>query len=426
MTQQQQQQPVRRWQIFCRVVDNFGDIGVCWRLAQQLAREHGQQVQLWVDDLHSFVALQPQLNPQLASQWLTPTRTGGQASDQPAHCPAVQVLQWQQPFRWLDAEPQASVVIEAFGCQLPAEVISQMQQAGSELLWLNLEYLSAEPWVVDFHAAPSPLQGLTRYFFMPGFAAGTGGLLYEPQLAALPAQMASPLAFADWLESLQLPPQTARQLAQIDCRVSLFGYENPALPELLDSWQATTLPVLLLVPQSKISSGVEQWLGQALPVGESQQRGALTLLALPFMSQLDYDRLLAASSINLVRGEESFVRSQILGKPTLWHIYPQQQLAHLDKLEAFLNLYQQGMPAELARALKTASLRWNGDPEQPTTTSKCWDQLLFWLPEWQKHAEDWKKHCLAHGDLATNLVKFRPNEYSCAAFSHRNDWPCAW
>ena len=44
--------PVRRtWDIFCSVVDNFGDIGVCWRLARRLSAGLGQQVRLWVDDL---------------------------------------------------------------------------------------------------------------------------------------------------------------------------------------------------------------------------------------------------------------------------------------------------------------------------------------------------------------------------------------
>ncbi len=36
--------------IFCAVVDNYGDIGVCWRLARQLAHEHNLEMRLWVDD----------------------------------------------------------------------------------------------------------------------------------------------------------------------------------------------------------------------------------------------------------------------------------------------------------------------------------------------------------------------------------------
>ncbi|MEN9867471.1 MAG: elongation factor maturation arginine rhamnosyltransferase EarP, partial [Pseudomonadota bacterium] len=40
--------------IFCQVVDNYGDIGFCWRLARQLVLDYAQQVTLWVDDFASF------------------------------------------------------------------------------------------------------------------------------------------------------------------------------------------------------------------------------------------------------------------------------------------------------------------------------------------------------------------------------------
>mgnify|MGYP000340692020 CR=1 FL=1 len=43
-----------RWDIFCSVVDNYGDIGVTWRLARQLALEYGLEVRLWVDEPGAF------------------------------------------------------------------------------------------------------------------------------------------------------------------------------------------------------------------------------------------------------------------------------------------------------------------------------------------------------------------------------------
>lgn len=49
-----------RWDIFCSVVDNYGDIGVTWRLARQLAAEQGHAVRLWVDELGAFVRLCPE------------------------------------------------------------------------------------------------------------------------------------------------------------------------------------------------------------------------------------------------------------------------------------------------------------------------------------------------------------------------------
>lgn len=54
--------------LFCAVIDNFGDIGVCWRLARQLADEHGWQVRLLVDDLHTFVRLVPEVDPDAVRQ----------------------------------------------------------------------------------------------------------------------------------------------------------------------------------------------------------------------------------------------------------------------------------------------------------------------------------------------------------------------
>ena len=50
-----------RWTIFCAIIDNYGDIGVCWRLARQLVHEYQLAVDLWVDDwsaLSEFMAAQ--------------------------------------------------------------------------------------------------------------------------------------------------------------------------------------------------------------------------------------------------------------------------------------------------------------------------------------------------------------------------------
>ena len=137
------------WDIFCAVVDNFGDIGVTWRLARQLAAEHGQQVRLWVDDLDTFARLCPAASAQ---------------ADQQMH-EGVDVRRWSS--QWPGAEP-ADVVIEAFACNLPQAYINAMAASGRRILWLNLEYLSAEDWIVGCHALPS-LQpnGVQKYFFFP-------------------------------------------------------------------------------------------------------------------------------------------------------------------------------------------------------------------------------------------------------------------
>ena len=150
------------WDIFCRVVDHFGDAGVCWRLARQLADEHGARVRLWIDDVESLRRLNPAVE---------------QADRQLAD--GVQVWTWREP---LSGATPADIVVEAFGCGLPEEYVSAMAAAAPRPLWIVLEYLSAEPWVTKHHALPSPHPRLPleRYFFFPGFVAGTGG---EPRQA---------------------------------------------------------------------------------------------------------------------------------------------------------------------------------------------------------------------------------------------------
>ena len=153
-----------RWDIFCSVVDNYGDIGVTWRLARQLVAEHGLAVRLWVDDLGAFVRLCPQADAQAPRQ----IQQG------------VEICLWRAD--WQVVEP-ADVVIEAFACELPAAYIEAMAKRKRKVLWLNLEYLSAEDWVEGCHGLPSlQSNGLSKFFFFPGFTAGSGGLLREREL----------------------------------------------------------------------------------------------------------------------------------------------------------------------------------------------------------------------------------------------------
>ena len=51
-----------RWDVYCRVVDNLGDAGVCWRLAAGLAAR-GQQVRLVIDDAAPLAFMAPQGAP---------------------------------------------------------------------------------------------------------------------------------------------------------------------------------------------------------------------------------------------------------------------------------------------------------------------------------------------------------------------------
>src|SRR3546814_5520377 len=141
--------------IFGRVIDNYGDIGVFWRLARRLAQGRGWQVRLWVDDLRAFARIQPDISADAAQQ-----RHGG-----------IEIVHWTSPPPRL--EP-GDVVVEAFACDPPAAFVQAMHARPP--IWINLEYLSAEPWVESCHGLPSRRpDGLVKHFFFPGFTAATGG-----------------------------------------------------------------------------------------------------------------------------------------------------------------------------------------------------------------------------------------------------------
>lgn len=378
-----------RWDIFCSVVDNYGDIGVTWRLARQLAAEQGHAVRLWVDELNAFVRLCPAANPDAESQL----------------CSGVEVRHWREPF---PAVEPAEVVIEAFACQLPPSYIEAMAASGAQRLWLNLEYLSAEDWVAGCHGLPSPQPGgLQKFFFFPGFVAGTGGLLREAELLARRrAFQTDASAQRTFLQSLGVVREAGARL------ISLFAYENAGLAGWLDALAASSQPTQLLVPQGKILADLQVWLGDAqLAPGDQRRRGNLQIHVLPFLAQDDYDRLLWCCDLNAVRGEDSFIRAQWAGRPLLWHIYPQEEGAHWDKLEAFLALYGAELPSDVAAAHAKWWHAWNAGEGM----EQAWPALLRAWPVLQQHAERWCDSQAARPDLATALEQFYLNWLSYAA-----------
>lgn len=307
---------LRRWDVVCRVVDHYGDAGVCLRLARALAAAPGRDVRLLADRPDVVLALiQPRPTEHAADRtWRD--RSG------------VTIAGWDAPGRAVD------VVVETFGGDLPpalhAGLHTQRQAGDRDPVWINLDHLSAEAWVESCHGLPSPQSGgLTRWFMFPGFTANTAGLLGPP--AALP----------------DLPPALARMASASGAAMhrdsgewlgSVFCYAGPRLPALLDAIEQGSQPVRLLVPD-----GMPGDLG-ARPLcatpGARWQRGCLTLVRIPFVDQDVYDTLLAACDLNLVRGEDSFVRAQWAGRPLLWHAYPQSAGAQADKVAAWTDRAQ--------------------------------------------------------------------------------------
>ena len=341
-----------QWDLFCRVIDNFGDIGVAWRLARDLAAR-GERVRLWLDD-------------DSALSWMAPEGV-------PA---GIEVLRWAASLR--EQQP-GDVVVETFGCDLPEAFVARMAVRTVPPQWINLEYLSAERYVERSHGLSSPQfsgpgKGLNKRFFYPGFTPRTGGLLREPGL------LEHPFDAPGWLASQGLQRQPGERI------VSLFAYPNPRLPQLLA--ELAREPTLLLV----CPSAAQQ------QIAALQPSGGLRWQALPYLSQPGFDQLLQACDLNFVRGEDSFVRAQWAGQPFVWQIYPQDDGAHGPKLEAFMDLWLAGAPPDFAVATRALWRAWNGLQAWPGALPEPRAGLV--------HAQRWRAHLASQTDLSTQLLSF--------------------
>lgn len=369
-----------RWDIFCRVVDNFGDIGVCWRLARQLVNEQGRWVRLWVDDWIAFRHVVP----------------GAPATPVPCLVDGVEVHPWSLAESATDT---AGCVIEAFACELPKAYRAAMARRDPPSVWVNLEYLSAEAWIEDCHGLPSPdpRSGLAKYFFFPGFTPRTGGLIRECDVFERRDAAQGIDGRMLWQARYPVPGVSAASRW-----VSLFCYDNPALDGVLARCAEASHPTVLWVPESKALPQVASLLDMPVSASGHTSRGSLTVRALPFLSLRDYDALLALCDLNFVRGEDSFVRAQWAARPFVWQAYPQADDAHRVKVSAFLSRYLRGVPPETAAAIEAFWRTWNhGD-----ATGDTWSPFVNTLSAQARHARQWGKSLAVQGDLARRLVDF--------------------
>ncbi|HAU57654.1 MAG TPA: elongation factor P maturation arginine rhamnosyltransferase EarP [Comamonadaceae bacterium] len=360
--------PPLQWDIFCRVIDNFGDIGVCWRLAANLAAR-GQQVRLWTDDASALAWLAPQGRP------------------------GVAVRPWGGLLAAEDAPTQ--VLVEAFGCDIAPEFLAQSAEisatTGQKHLWINLEHLSAEGYVERCHRLPSPVRdsaaaGGVKWFFYPGFTPATGGLLREADLLQRQAHFDA----TAWRRSRH--PEALQERW-----ISLFCYEPAALPPLLQ--QCMQQPTRLLVTLGRATAATQAALQEISEKNGTEdildKRKQLSISYLPHHPQAAFDEMLWACDLNLVRGEDSLVRALWAGRPLVWHIYPQHDNAHHGKLHAFLDWLQ--APPSLRQFHAT----WNGLDDAPIMLP---DETT--LAQWAACVQAARARLLAQDDLVTQILGF--------------------
>ena len=365
------------------MIDNYGDIGVSLRLARRL-NEAGFQVALWHDHPAALAKLLGDAPP-------------------PA---AIRAHHWQGDAAESIAAELAAVapalVIETFGCDLPPAALAAVR--AHRPLWLNWEYLSAEPWAEAMHGKPSlQADGAEKYFWLMGFSETSGGLLREAgYLKKQQAFLANPAAQAALRRRLGLP-ETPRRAVQCFC----FGYAGAQWADWLAAWQAAGEALDVWLADRQIIHSLRQ--AGAIPEhalrkpGSVWQAGAVRLIRIGFVPQAEFDAVLWLADMAIVRGEDSFVRAQLAGKPLLWHIYPQAEQAHLPKLHAFWHKAAAFAPLPAAHQALSDDLN-HAAALTPAARTESWRQLLQQLPQWRQAAGQWQGELLRQPDAVERVL----------------------
>lgn len=311
---------IKSLDIFCEIIDNFGDIGVVYRLAKELKNLYGDRVEIrvFLNRVDEFISINKK------AKLVEYQEIDG-----------IVYITNEYLAKNICTFSPANVIIEAFGCNILEEYLERAKEESS--LLINLEYLSGEDWIEDIHLMESPLGApkLKKYFFMPGFTEKTGGVIVDSLFLD---RKKSVLKNKDMYLNKYIP-----EIEKEDYFIgTIFSYEKnflPLLDVLIENKRKNCLLILGEKSQTSIKSIIQDLDGVTSKDDIYQYRNIMFKF-MPFLEQEEYEELINLVDYNFVRGEDSFVRALLTGKPFIWHIYLQDEMAHMDKIEGFVGKYR--------------------------------------------------------------------------------------
>lgn len=341
--------------LFCKVIDNYGDAGFCLRLCRDLTR-YERKVRLFCDNLDVLRTIIT--NDDLSN-------------------PLLQISEWP----YSDYQP-SDTVIEAFSCRPEKYLLEKIKERKSRVI--ELDYLSAEKWIEGCHKKPSFSDGINSFFFFPGFTKNSGGLIIED----------------DYLQKIKNHSKNFTN----KLTVSYFSYLNKNLEKFIKVCQNSSYSFEILAFDGLPLRNLNNILGTDIAPSENYVQGNITFTAKEMVPQNEYDDILISSDLNLVRGEDSIVRAMISGRPFLWQIYPQTEDTHREKMNALFDRMNEILPSEKKTSierLRELNLSYVGYSDYLENFS-----IDEFFEEWKKISKDWSDYLVSLGSLTKNLIDF--------------------
>lgn len=338
--------------IFCQVIDNYGDVGVAYRLAREFKRVYpNKKLRFVINQIEELNLIRKSEN--------------------------IEVILYKDISK---IENSADLIIESFGCEIPKEYMDKALKNAK--LIINLEYFSAEKWVDDFHLQESFLGGnLKKYFFIPGLSEKSGGILLDNEFLERKKKVEANKEY--YLEKFEIKEK-------YDLIGSIFSYEKN-FDSLIEELKKLDKKIILLILSEKTQKNFIKYFDN----GNNYDK--IKFVKLPFFTYDKYEELLALCDFNLVRGEDSFVRALLLGKPFLWHIYPQDENTHIKKLESFLEKY-----CSNNKELKQTFINYNINKDDFSYFFKNFKEI-------EKYNKNYANYLIKNCNLMEKLINFIEN-----------------
>lgn len=339
--------------IFCEVIDNYGDAGTAYRLYKEIKNNFKDvYVRLFINKFEEINLIKNKDEE-------------------------INIFKYEEA----NNLETADLIIECFACNILDKYLDRAYD--NSKIWINLEYFSAEDWIEDFHLQESLLSRgkIKKYFFMPGITKKSGGLIVDKEFLETKLKVQKNKTF--YLKKYNIPEN-------YDYLISIFSYEKN-FDKFIDFLEKSSKKFVILILSEKTQKNFTKYFDKF------KKCDRIEAVNLKFLSLKEYEEILSLCDCNFVRGEESFSRSLILGKPFLWHIYPQENNLHLKKLNDFLKKYY-----AFWEKMQNVFVDYNLDREN-------YEYFFENFSKISKHNEEFSKFLIKNCNLIHNLKNFLDN-----------------
>jgi len=376
--------------IFCDIIDNFGDIGFVYRLAKEIKRkEKDSRVRVFLNDAETFSKINKNI---IIGE-------------------KIQII---EDITYYDMTIMSSedykkagsseVAIEAYGCDIP-EVY--LENSSEELkIVINIEYLTAEEWAKEYHLQSSYInvKGVKKYFYMPGFENWSGGLIIDNQVPVIDRVEFFNKVISSHSEKFF--PVNSDLVVDKDTFVgTIFSYEYN-FQNFLDTLENFDKKIILLIFGDMSKNGF-------LITKNIKALKNTKIIFMDYVEQNLYDEILNNSDFNFVRGEESFSRAIVSRVPFLWHAYCQEGKEHLNKVKGFLSFLKDKTPVDFYEKYSKITYNYNCRTENHYNLEEEDFSDFFENFEKEKKAFEYiSDYVKKNGNLADKLLCFLKEKLS--------------